>query len=206
MNFNSLSPKYLVIQKYVQFDLNIHLIKMDLIHTETDRDNKCLIYNNFTFRKVNDLKNCDVVYRCSSDKTCKAGIVTDKDGLGVIKIRNEHNHECSEKKAEVKQLRVRVRKQPGDITARPSKVIRQKLQTTDEKTLEPKDFKNVALSLYRERRRNQPKLPKSREEVFAALETMDIVTNKEENMLAALSRYDDIAIFACSYKHRMSLF
>ena len=92
------------------------------------------------------------------------------------------------------------------MTARPSKVIRQELQTTDEKTIEPKDLKNVALSLYRERRRNQPKLPKSLEEVFAAFETMDIVTNKEENMLAALSRDDDIAIFTCSYKHRMSLF
>ena len=164
------------------------------------------IYNNFTYWKVNVLKNCDVVYRCSSEKTCKVGIVTDKDGLGVIKIRNEHNHESSEKKAEVKQMRVRVRKQSGDMTARPSKVIRQELQTTDEKTLEPKDLKNVALSLYRERRRNQPKLPKSLEEVFAAFETMDIVTNKEENMLAALSRDDDIAIFTCSYKHRMSLF
>ena len=56
----------------------------------------------------------------------------------------------------------------------------------------------MALSLYREKRRNQPKLPKSREEVFAALETMDIVTNKDENMLAALSRDDDIAIFTSS--------
>ena len=92
MNFNSLSPNYLVIQNYVQFDLNIRPIKMDLIHTETDRGNKCLIYNNFTYRKVNVLKNGDVVYRCSSEKTCKAGIVTDKDGLGVIKIRNEHKN------------------------------------------------------------------------------------------------------------------
>jgi hypothetical protein len=73
------------------------------------------IYNNFTYRKVNVIyKGSDVVYRCSSEKTCKVGIVTDKDGLGVIKIRNEHNHESSEKKAEVKQMRVRVRKQSGD--------------------------------------------------------------------------------------------
>jgi len=83
MNFNSLSPNYLVIQNYVQFDLNIRPIKMDLIHTETDRGNKCLIYNNFTYWKVNVLKNGDVVYRCSSEK---------KDGLGVIKIRNEHKN------------------------------------------------------------------------------------------------------------------
>ena len=86
MTFNSLSPKYLVIQNYVQFDLNIRPINIYLINTETDRDNKCvIIYNNFTYRKVNVLKNGDVVERCSSEKTCKACIVTDKVGLGVIK-------------------------------------------------------------------------------------------------------------------------
>ena len=56
---------------------------MDLIHTETDRVNNCVIYRNFTYRKVNVLKNGDVVYRRSTAKTCKGGIVTDYDGLAV---------------------------------------------------------------------------------------------------------------------------
>ena len=37
--------------------------------------------------------------------------------------KNEHNHESDEKRVEVKQLRVRIRKQSGDITSRPSKII-----------------------------------------------------------------------------------
>ena len=56
---------------------------MDLINTETDRGNKCVIHRNFTYRKVNYLKNGDLVYRCSTEKTCKGGIVTDKHGLAV---------------------------------------------------------------------------------------------------------------------------
>ena len=51
---------------------------MDIIHTETDRGNKCVIHNNFTYRKANVLKNGDVVYRCSTEKSCKAGIVEAK--------------------------------------------------------------------------------------------------------------------------------
>jgi len=41
MNFNSLSPKYLLIQNYVQFDLNIRPIKMDFILLDQYRQYSC---------------------------------------------------------------------------------------------------------------------------------------------------------------------
>jgi hypothetical protein len=39
----------------------------------------------------------------------------------------------------------------------------------DESLLNPKDLKNAAMSMYRERRKQFPKLPKSRTEVHEAL-------------------------------------
>lgn len=138
---------------------------MEVIHTETNRGNKCIVYNGFTYRKMYTLKSGDVVYRCSNQKNCKASVTTDDKGIAIIRTRGEHDHEGNEQKAEVKQIRVRVRKRSENVTSRPSKIIRQDLQVHGELTLQPKDLKNVALSLYRERRKNQPKLPKNRTDV-----------------------------------------
>ena len=49
------------------------------------------------------------------------------------------------------------RKASDDISARPSKIIRQELQKLDESNLQTKDLKNaVALAVYHERRRELP--------------------------------------------------
>ena len=48
------------------------------------------------------------------------------------------------------------RKVSDDISARPSKIIRQELQKLDESNLQTKALKNVALAVYRERRRELP--------------------------------------------------
>ena len=70
-----------------------------------------------------------------------------------------HNHDMNERKIESKQLRVMAkRKVSDDISARPSKIIRQELQKLDESNLQTKDLKNVALAVYRERRRELPVL------------------------------------------------
>ena len=72
---------------------------------------------------------------------------------------SEHNHDMNEREIESKQLRVMAkRKASDDISARPSKIIRQELQKLDESNLQTKDFKNVALAVYRERRRELPVL------------------------------------------------
>ena len=72
---------------------------------------------------------------------------------------SEHNHDMNERKIESKQLRVMAKqKASDDISARPSKIIRQELQKLDECNLQTKDLKNVALAVYRERRRELPVL------------------------------------------------
>ena len=73
-------------------------------------------------------------------------------------MKNEHNPESDEEKVKVKQLRVRISKQSGDITSRPSKIIRQQIQIQGENLLKTNDLRNMAQSLFRERHKDLPKL------------------------------------------------
>jgi hypothetical protein len=106
-----------------------------------------------------------IAIRCSTGKSCKATVTTDEKGVAVVKMKNEHNHESDEKKVEVKQLRVRIRKQSGDITSRPSKITRQEIQIQGENLLKKNDLRNLAQSLFRERHKDLPKLFKHRGDV-----------------------------------------
>ena len=93
----------------------------------------------------------------------------------VMSAMSEHNHDMNERKIESKQLRVMAkRKASDDISARPYKIIRQELQKLDESNLQTKDLKNVAMAVYRERRRELPVLPKSRIEAHEALKSINL--------------------------------
>lgn len=70
------------------------------------------------------------------------------------------------------------RKNSGDVSKRPSAVVRNELQTLEESHLQPKDIRNAALALYRERRKKQPTLPKCREDTHDVIDKIDILTNK----------------------------
>ena len=112
---------------------------MDIIHTKTNRGKKSIIYDGYSYRKVNSLKNGDVVYRHS----VQYRKILEK-GVEVVKMKNEHNPESDEEKVEVKQLRVRISKQSGVITSRPSKIIRQEIQIQADNLLETNDLRNLA--------------------------------------------------------------
>ena len=97
----------------------------------------------------------------------------------------------------MKQLRVRIRKQSGGIISRPSKIIHQEIQIQKENLLKTNDLRNLAQSLYRERRKDLPKLFKYREDVNDSLDILDLNTNKDERFLARNSRETGIVIFTC---------
>jgi hypothetical protein len=125
-------------------------------------------------------------------------ITTDRDGLAIVNTKNPHtcNSDASAQKAEAHQLRVRVRKQSGDISRRSASIIRTELQGMDENSLQPKDIYNASLSLYRERRENIPTLPKTRLETMDALEQYDTTNSKKENMLLVNDRDSEIIIIS----------
>ena len=80
-------------------------------------------------------------------------------------INPEHNHEQDGKKVERQQLRSQVkRKATNDLTSRSSKIIRTELHRFADKLIGSEDVRSMAQSLYRERRKDYPILPKFRED------------------------------------------
>ena len=75
--------------------------------------------------------------------------------------------------------------------------VRSELHKFDDHTLESKDIRSIAQSLYRERRKIYPVLPKSRDEVHHAIELMDMSTCKEENFVIMNDAQSGIVIFSC---------
>ena len=134
---------------------------------------------------------------CSAGNKCTKSITTDKDGLSITKERGRHtcNVETSDKKTEAHQLRVRVRKQSGDISRKPITIVRSELQDMNEGSLLPSDIKNAALSLYRERRKNIPALPKSRSEAQDAIQSLSLETNKSEHFVLVNDKDSEILFF-----------
>ena len=68
----------------------------------------------------------------------------------------------------------------------------------DENLLNSRDLKNVAMSMYRERRKLFLKLPKSRLEVHEALEGLNLQTNKNESFTFVNDVESGIVIFSCN--------
>jgi hypothetical protein len=147
---------------------------MDVIVSETNKKKKCVIYDGFMLRVDRILKNNDISWRCTNNKSkCKVRVRTDGESKVVMSATSEHSHDMNERKIESKELRVMAkRKASDDISARPYKIIRQELQKLDESNLQTKDLKNVAMAVYRERRRELPVLPKSRIEAHEALKSL----------------------------------
>ncbi|CAG2193079.1 unnamed protein product [Mytilus edulis] len=114
--------------------------------------------------------------------------------------KNDHNHQqCDDRKIERHQLRVYAkRKAADDLTQRPSKIIRAGLKDVGEDSLHPKDLKSVSKAMYRVRRKSQPNLPKSREEVHTLFEGYPVQTSKFENFLQVNDRENGIIIFTCT--------
>jgi len=96
---------------------------MDILHTETNRGKKSIIYDGHTYQQVNILKNGNISYR-STNKSCKATVSIDGNGRTIVKTSKEHNHTADDRKNEAKELRIRSRKQLGDISSRQSKIVR----------------------------------------------------------------------------------
>ena len=162
---------------------------MEIIQTETNKGNKAILVEGILYQKKNVLKNGDIVYVCSAGNVnvpnllqlTKMDYLLQRNAADILKITC--NVETSDQKTEAHQLRVRVRKQSGDISRKPITIVRSELQDMNEGSLLASDIKNAALSLNRERRKNMPALPKSRSEAQDAKQSLSLETNKSENFV-----------------------
>ena len=63
--------------------------------------------------------------------------------------------------------------------------------------IQPSDIKSIVQSLYRERRKQYPALPKSREGVHHALIQMDTKTSRDEEFLLVNNEKSGTIILSC---------
>ena len=167
---------------------------------ETTKGKKCLCFDELFFRFDQTLKNTDLSWRCTDNK-CNARIKTD-DGLTTMRAskqilsqKNKHSHSLDERKVELRQLRVSAkRKVIDDLSQRPSKIVRTSIKDVGESVLHPNDLKSVSKAIYRVRRKSQPNMPKSREDVHTVLENYPVVTNKSETFLQVNDAENGIVI------------
>ena len=131
--------------------------------------------------------------------TMKGELKTDSQMTTIIPVTIDHNHDNNERRTEMQQLRITVkRKADDDLTSRPSKLIRSELHKLDDHLLHSEDIRSVAESLYRARRKIHSGLPKSREDVHNAIELMDTRTSKNEEFVITNDDPSGLIIFSCS--------
>ena len=170
---------------------------MEFIIPETNRGKKCLLHDGYVYRLDAVLKNQDSSWKCSN-KNCRARVKTNHDGSTIIPVKMDHNHDGDDRKVERKQLRVAVkRKAVDDMLSRPSKLIRNELHNFVDELIQPSDIKSIVQSLYRERRKQYPALPKSREGVHHALIQMDTKTSRDEEFLLVNNEESGTIILSC---------
>jgi hypothetical protein len=149
---------------------------MEFKITETNRGNKCLISEDFRYRFHKTLKNGNESWRCSN-KSCKATLKTDGENLMVVETNGEHCYELDKRKCEPQQLRVSLKtKSSRRCDIKTSQVY--PYRAADNQSIQTGDLKLLQLAIYRERRRELPPLPKSRDEVHGAIDKMDIKTQR----------------------------
>ena len=133
----------------------------------------------FKFRRDKDFNNSRV-WRCI-EKGCGSRCKTDLDELMILGGRFEHNHvEPDTRKLERQKVRQNCkRKAAEEPSERPSKLIVSEIEKNEVNELLPQDIKSVRQAIYRQRRKTQPKLPKSREETIQTLKEYEVLSNGE---------------------------
>ena len=152
---------------------------MECKTSETSKKKTSLVYDGYTMRLHRTLKSGENSWRCTVGN-CKGRVRTDPDNQSIVQIVNQHSHDSDVRKTEVHILRAQVKRKSDDISSRPSKILRVELNSTSENSLRAEDLKNVTRSIYYERRKDLPALPKSRLGVHNALEQMTVKTSKDE--------------------------
>ena len=126
----------------------------------TNRGNKSILYVKDIFIDFCQLLNMVKIHGVVTKSVVSVPLATDMENSCIINVKNEHNHEPDERKAERQQLRCNAkRKASEDATARPSKIIGKQLQTMSKTNLKQDDIKNVSKAIDRERRKRHTTLP-----------------------------------------------
>lgn len=144
---------------------------------ETRRGNVCVIFRNFKYREVRKFVNGNCKFSCCK-KSCKSIIRTTADRKNVIEIFNEHDHKpYSEEQIQMDSFRSLTRKKAEEqVRSQPSAVVDEVLRAEKEEDVDHEDYCKLKRSVYLQRRKKFPKLPKTLAEAQATLlEYQDII-------------------------------
>ena len=175
-------------------------MNMDFKLTETNKGKKAIILDGYIYRLCYSSKICNS-WRCSIKGAlkCSARIKTTCNNDTILTWNVVHTHSPDYKKTERQELRTRIkRKATEDIATRPAKVIRTELESFSEEYLTVSDTRNIALALYRQKRKKYPALPKNRSDIHHALDHMTLETNKNEQFLLKNDHNSGVVIFGCT--------
>lgn len=137
--------------------------------SKTQKGADCVVLNNYTYRLDYATSHGDKYWRCTV-KGCKSRVKTDGQVTTTLTAVTNHNHDRDYRTTEKTILRAAVkRRAEADVSERPAKIMKSELLQMEEANLVHKDIINVRRSIYRQRRKQLPKLPKTREDVHRIL-------------------------------------
>lgn len=172
---------------------------MEISKVISERGKEVLIVESGKFTKDKVLKSGETYWRCAI-RSCRAKVFT----MGVEDLISrsdlQHNHSLDLKKLNRQTISSAVkRKATEDVAERPSKIIHSVLQKHCEEmsTVSVRDICYIRNNLYNSRRKLQPPLPKTIEDVFDILEKTNVSTIKKEDFVFIKDRNLKIVVFSC---------
>ena len=166
-----------------------------------------LIVDGYKYRMDKE-NNSSHLWRCLK-RSCNARCKTDVNDLMIIidNQRMDHSHKPEQERTLQRQkLRQECKKRAlEETTERPKKVIITELgkkEKTETYKLFPEDVSSVRQSVYHVRRKTQPKLPKSREEIHESLTEYSLTSTNGEKMIYVNDSSSGIIMFTTNSNMR----
>lgn len=172
---------------------------MDAKFLTSEKDQTLIDIGGYTFCYHKMLaKNTLKRWQCTK-RTCKAFLKTNSSGDTIIERVLDHNHEkLPENLLNRQQLSNSVKRAAvSDICEKPIKLIRTQIKNSEMDTITTKDIEMVRKNIHRARSASLIKLPKNISEFHSSIETVPILTNRDEMFLLKNDKENNIIIFSC---------
>lgn len=137
-------------------------------------------------------------WRCVQKK-CPAKLLLNDCNSTILKENTTHNHEKSQNLGREIVSNSLKRKAADDLMQKPRKVVVKEIEMEETRkysdNFTAKDVKCLTLNLYRAKRKRLPRLPKSQQEVHEALNQINVISHKGENMIKVNDSEKNIICF-----------
>ena len=163
----------------------------------SERGFKLVVFEGFKYSK-GDKTQSGQKWRCSRRKGCSAHLFTDDAGDILLNTVGVHNHEpCPDLSRHYISNSVK-RKASETLLEPPAKLIRREIASAPDSladNITRDDVERVRRNLNYAKRKNLPPLPKCAGDVHEALDSLQIKTNKGEDMLLLNIATENIIVF-----------